>query len=109
MKRSELIDRIVYEALSWDGLDTSGVPLSEIANDVLKVIEDAGMEPPRRVWVNIYDEPYETVDGIPRVAEVTEVNTWEPEDITNEQNALAMPENSVNNLLEETDEKEEAP
>lgn len=46
MKRSEMIERIVYSALSWDGLDTSGVPLEEIAEDVLKVCEQAGMLPP---------------------------------------------------------------
>lgn len=43
LKRSDMIERIVYEALSWNGLDTSGVPLKEIADDMLKVIEASGM------------------------------------------------------------------
>lgn len=46
MKRSFLIEMIVYEALSWDGLNTSGVPREEIANDVLKICEKFGMLPP---------------------------------------------------------------
>ena len=46
MKRSDMIQKIVYEALSWSGLDTSGVPLEEIANDVLTVCENEGMIPP---------------------------------------------------------------
>lgn len=46
MRRKEMIDAIVYEALSWDGLDTGGVPLEEIANDMLKVVEKHGMLPP---------------------------------------------------------------
>ncbi len=43
MKRSDLIDHIVYTALSWDGLDTNGVPAEEIAEDVLSVIESVNM------------------------------------------------------------------
>ena len=46
MKRSEMIGRIVYQALSWSGLETNGVALEEIANDMLKVVEKAGMNPP---------------------------------------------------------------
>ena len=40
MKRSEMIEMIVYEALSWDGLDTSGVPLEEIAEKMLETVEN---------------------------------------------------------------------
>lgn len=46
MKRSDMIAYIVYECLSWDGLETSGVPLEEIADDILAAIEKAGMLPP---------------------------------------------------------------
>lgn len=46
MKRSDMIESIVYNCLSWDGLDTCGVPLEEIANDVLNHLEKMGMLPP---------------------------------------------------------------
>ena len=46
MKRSEVIESIVYECLSWSGLDTNGVPAEEIANDVLTHLEKLGMLPP---------------------------------------------------------------
>lgn len=46
MKRSAAIDSIVYHCLSWDGLDTSGVPVEEIANDILTHLEKLGMQPP---------------------------------------------------------------
>lgn len=46
MKRSEAIDSIVYHCLSWDGLDTSGVDVKEIANDILTHVEKLGMLPP---------------------------------------------------------------
>ena len=49
MKRSQLIERIIYQALSWDGLkiDSCGVPLEEIVSDILDVCEDSGMLPPQ--------------------------------------------------------------
>ena len=65
MKRSEMIELIVYEVLSWDGLDTSGVPLEEIANDMLNVCEKLGMLPP----------PFEGN----QYSEYPE-NRWEPEE-----------------------------
>lgn len=43
MKRSDVIESIVYNCLSWDGLDTSGVPKEEIANDILTHLEKLGM------------------------------------------------------------------
>lgn len=43
MKRSLMIEMLVYEALSWDGLETSGMPLEEIADDILKVFEKRDM------------------------------------------------------------------
>lgn len=46
MKRSEVIDSIVYHCLSWDGLNTSGVDVKEIANDILTHIEKLGMLSP---------------------------------------------------------------
>jgi hypothetical protein len=48
MKRSDVIESIVYNCLSWDGLDTSGVPKEEIANDILTHLEKLGMLPPAR-------------------------------------------------------------
>lgn len=50
MKRSSMIEAIVYNALSWDGLDTSGVPLEEIANDMLTICEKLGMLPPQALF-----------------------------------------------------------
>ncbi len=43
-----MIEIIIYEALSWDGLeiDGSGVSLEEIVSDILNVCEKRGMLPP---------------------------------------------------------------
>jgi hypothetical protein len=65
MKRSQMIEAIVYEALSWDGLDTSGVPIKEVAADVLKAVEKFGMLPPS----------YEFKMGDKLIRD----NCWEPE------------------------------
>lgn len=73
MKRSEMIDMIVYECLSWDGLETSGVPAQEIASDILKCIEKHGMLPPTIVSLR---ESYNRTDG--RMG--FDVNEWEPEE-----------------------------
>lgn len=70
MKRSEMLDILVYETLSWDGLDTSGVPLTEIANDILTCLEKRGMLPPQQETV--YDNYGETVY-------VSEVCYWDKE------------------------------
>lgn len=71
MKRSLMIEMIVYEALSWDGLDTGGVPREEIANDMLKACEKLGMLPPTRYYKGesplTLEMPFKS-------------NTWEPED-----------------------------
>lgn len=42
MKRSYVIESIVYNCLSRDGLDTSGVDTKEIANDILTHLESLG-------------------------------------------------------------------
>lgn len=68
MKRSQVIESIVYNCLSWDGLDTSGVPASEIANDVLTHIEKLGFKLVEE-YQNKYDGsyfhevPYEPEEG----------------------------------------------
>jgi hypothetical protein len=49
MTRKSMIEIIAYEALSWDGLDTNGVPKEEIAEDMLRVVEKYGMRPPLNV------------------------------------------------------------
>jgi hypothetical protein len=74
MKRSDAIDSIVYHCLSWDGLDTSGVPVEEIANDVLTHLEKLGMLPPR----------YTYIPGNPDI--ISELGSgikheWEPEEL----------------------------
>lgn len=45
MKRSFMVAAMAEE-LQWDGLNTSGVPVVEIANDLLKVCERNGMSVP---------------------------------------------------------------
>lgn len=71
MKRSEMIEAIVYGALSWDGLETSGVPLEEIANDVLKVCERMGMLPPDET---VYGANWEPENAESMVDELTDKN-----------------------------------
>lgn len=70
MKRSEMIEAIIYEALSWDGLNTNGVPLDEIASNVLDVCEKHGMLPPERVT---------NVDSVSGHSIEYKENIWEKE------------------------------
>lgn len=76
MKRSEMIELIVYEALSWDGLSTSGVPVEEVANDMLRVCEKMGMRPPAQETYEISDMQGNNLGVLDDVYE------WEPEDET---------------------------
>ena len=41
MKRDVLIESIIYQCLSWDGLkiDSSGVPLEEIVSDIINYLD----------------------------------------------------------------------
>lgn len=89
MKRSEMIDLIVYEALSWDGLETSGISLEEIADDVLKVIEKHGMLPPDRLHPEIpknmshlkwsCEKAKEELYNYHNLPDKYTINTWEEE------------------------------
>ena len=51
MKRSTMIELIIYEALSWDGLEINshGIPLEEIVSDILDSCERHGMLPPAHI------------------------------------------------------------
>ncbi len=77
MKRSEMIETIVYEALSWDGLDISDRLAYEIAEDMLRSVEKHGMLPPSYTRVLGAD-----VDGAKSGEAVLVKNAWEPEDET---------------------------
>lgn len=77
MKRSQAIESIVYNCLSWDGLNTSGVPLEEIANDILTHLEKIGMKPP------VYEGLITTCEEFDKIKhqgrDTTFFRTWEPE------------------------------
>lgn len=78
MKRSQAIEEIVYMCLSWDGLDTCGVPAREIADDILKCCEKMGMLPPE--WIQIV-EPYKDEIRYSDIQHhINRGNKWEPED-----------------------------
>lgn len=79
MKRSQMIELIVYEALSWDGLDTSGVPLEEIANDMLNVCEKFGMLPPTSKIIKSIDAEMPAL-GKGKFNYEIETNEWESEE-----------------------------
>lgn len=75
MRRSEMIELIVYEALSWDGLSTSGVPVEEVANDMLRVCEKMGMLPPKPQSANSDNPIFLELENYTKL-----LYNWEPED-----------------------------
>jgi hypothetical protein len=86
MKRSDAIDSIVYHCLSWDGLDTCGVPAEEIANDILTHLEKLGMLPPGYCKPIPFESDGKQYPLIPGDFKINGVwctpgrNEWEPED-----------------------------
>lgn len=78
MKRSTMIELVIYEALSWDGLEIMchGIPLEEIVSDILDSCERHGMLPPAYIKGIEDKDLYHTKH--PEIAAKT-VNEWEPE------------------------------
>ena len=83
MKRSEIIESLVYHCLSWDGLDTSGVPAEEIANDILTHLEKVGMLS-TRVRVEEVRKAISPEGEEGTFISWTYKSVWEDEDLQNE-------------------------
>lgn len=68
MKRSEMVTIIEYYGLPIEILQSAGIDSLKLADNILKIIEEQGMEPP--------------FNFLKSTEMQTTVNMWDPEDTT---------------------------